>query len=545
MKQVAILILTLAAMFASYNAGAQVPDHDTTLQSDSLRIDSQRQSIDSLRTVTPGSPVVVDGDTLFLIYANLGGYNADSRAEMASEAISKAGKYRLSTDSLYLLDNGTYTDIMYGSQVIISLTEHDALWQSTTHQQLAASYLPLLQDTIDRLHSSYNLKGFALRALLFILVIAAQYLLIRLTNYLFRKLRLRIIRFQHNHLKSVYIRDYELLNRHQLTRIIIFFSNIIRYALLLIQLTITVPILFAIFPQTEKLALRIFLYIIEPIKMVFTSVVDYIPNLFIIMVIWICIHYLIKGLGYISKEIENEKLKISGFYPDWAKPTFNIIRVLLYAFMIAMIYPYLPGSDSGVFQGISVFVGLIISLGSSTVIGNIIAGLVITYMRPFKLGDRIKLNDTTGNVIEKTAFVTRLRTTKNEVVTIPNSFIMSTHTVNYSASARRFGLIIHTTVTIGYDVPWRQVHQLLINAARMTPGVEEEPRPFVLETELQDYYPCYQINAYIREADKMGDILTALHQNIQDCFNEAGVEIMSPKFVATRDGNESTIPKKV
>ncbi|MDE6082114.1 MAG: mechanosensitive ion channel family protein, partial [Muribaculaceae bacterium] len=270
----------------------------------------------------------------------------------------------------------------------------------------------------------------------------------------------------------------------------------------------------------------------------------YIPKLFIITVIWICIRYLIKGLRYISREIEQEKLKINGFYPDWARPTFNIVRFLLYAFMIAMIYPYLPGSDSGVFQGISVFVGLIISLGSSTVIGNIIAGLVITYMRPFKLGDRIRLNDTTGNVIEKTPFVTRLRTTKNEVVTIPNSFIMSSHTVNFSESARQFGLIIHTTVTIGYDAPWRQVHQLLINAARLTPGVLEHPKPFVLETELQDYYPCYQINAYIKEADKYGDIMSALHQNIQDIFNEAGVEIMSPHYYAKRDGSESTIPQE-
>ena len=185
---------------------------------------------------------------------------------------------------------------------------------------------------------------------------------------------------------------------------------------------------------------------------------------------------------------------------------------------------------------------MIISLGSSTVIGNIIAGLVITYMRPFKLGDRIQLNETTGNVIEKTPFVTRLRTPKNEVVTIPNSFIMSSHTTNYSVSARQYGLIIHSTVTIGYDVPWRQVHQLLINAARQTTGVLPEPKPFVLETELSDYYPCYQINAYIKDADKLGDIYSDLHQNIQDVFNEAGVEIMSPHYFAGRDGSASTIP---
>ena len=152
------------------------------------------------------------------------------------------------------------------------------------------------------------------------------------------------------------------------------------------------------------------------------------------------------------------------------------------------------------------------------------------------------MNETTGNVIEKTPFVTRIRTPKNEVVTIPNSFIMSSHTVNYSASARQFGLIIHSTVSIGYDVPWRQVHQLLVNAARSTPGVMSHPKPFVLETELQDYYPCYQINAYIKEADQLSQIYSDLHQNIQDVFNEAGIEIMSPLYYAERDGSAVTIP---
>ena len=211
--------------------------------------------------------------------------------------------------------------------------------------------------------------------------------------------------------------------------------------------------------------------------------------------------------------------------------------------MIAMIYPYLPGSDSGVFQGISAFVGLIVSLGSSTVIGNIIAGLVITYMRPFKMGDRIKLNDTTGDIIEKTPLVTRIRTPKNEVVTVPNSFIMSSHTVNYSTSAREYGLIIHSEVSIGNDIPWRRVNQILIDPALNTPGVVDDPRPFVLESSLSDWYPVYQINAYIKQADKMAQIYSDLHQNIQDKFNEAGIEIMSPHYMAVRDGNESTIQK--
>ena len=274
------------------------------------------------------------------------------------------------------------------------------------------------------------------------------------------------------------------------------------------------------------------------------SIVEYIPNLFTIFVIYFVIKYVVKGLRYFADEIENEKLKIGGFYADWAQPTFHIVRFLLYAFMVALIYPYLPNSDSGVFQGISVFVGLIVSLGSSTVIANIIAGLVITYMRPFKIGDQIKLNDTLGNVIEKTPFVTRLKTPKNEVVTIPNSFIMSSHTTNYSASARNYGLIIHAEISIGYDVPWRKVHQLLIDSARSTPGVLAAPEPFVLETALNDWYPVYQINAYINDADRLAAIYSDLYQQIQDHFNAADIEIMSPHYIAQRDGNESTIPKE-
>lgn len=515
----------------------------TNAAADSLKREAQRHQIDSLRSLTPGVPVIVDEDTLFTLYAKRGGHTPHDRAEDIRNIILKIGKsHSLRTDSVYVYDSEYVSDIMYGQKVIISVTDQDALWQNTTRLELAYLYRPVIEAKILALKKENSFLQIAKRGALFVLVLAAQYLLLRLTNYLFKKLRRRIIWLKQHKLKSIKIRDYEFLDTHRQGRVLLFLSNLVRYVVLLIQLMISVPILFAIFPQTENLAMRILSYMLEPVKMIIRSVAEYIPNLFIILVIYYCIKYIIKGLQYIAREIETERLKITGFYPDWAQPTFNIIRFLLYAFMIAMIYPYLPGSNSGVFQGISVFVGLIISLGSSTVIGNIIAGLVITYMRPFKVGDRIQLNDTTGNVIEKTPFVTRIRTPKNEIVTIPNSFIMSSHTTNYSASARQLGLIIHSTVTIGYDAPWRQVHQLLIDSALATPGVSAEPKPFVLETELSDYYPCYQINAFIRDADQLGQIYSDLHQQIQDHFNEAGIEIMSPHYHAHRDGNASTIP---
>ena len=509
---------------------------------DSVKLAQQKARIDSLRQFTPGVPVVVEGDTLFYLYTKRGGYTPLQRAEMIDAAITQLGRrFTLHPDSVYIESSDIVSDLMYGNKVIASFTDQDGLWEGRSREQLAADKRIVVVKKLKELKEEHSFWQLGKRILYFVLVLVGQYLLFRLTTWLFRKLKVRIQKLKDTKLKPISIQDYELLDTQRQVNLLIFLSNLLRYVLVFLQLLITVPLLFVIFPQTKGLADTIFSYIWNPVKDILVGIVDYIPNLFTIFIIWYAIKYLVRFVHYLSREIEAGRLKFGGFYPDWAMPTFHIIRFLLYAFMIAMIYPYLPGSRSGVFQGISVFVGLIVSLGSSTVIGNIIAGLVITYMRPFKLGDRIQLNDTTGNVIEKTPLVTRIRTPKNEVVTIPNSFIMSSHTVNYSSSAREYGLIIHSEVTIGYDAPWRQVHQLLIEAALNTPGVIDDPRPFVLETSLSDWYPVYQINAYIREADKLAQIYSDLHQNIQDRFNEAGVEIMSPHYMAMRDGNESTI----
>ena len=511
---------------------------------DSVKLAQQRARIDSLRQFTPGVPVVVEGDTLFYLYTKRGGYTPLQRAEMIDAAIMQLGKrFTLHPDSVYIESSDIVTDLMYGNKVIASFTDQDGLWEGRSREQLATDKRKIVVQKLKELKEEHSLWQLGKRILYFVLVLAGQYLLFWLTGWLFRKLKVRIQKLKDTRLKPISIQNYELLDTQRQVNLLIFLSNLLRYVIMLLQLLITVPLLFAIFPQTKGLAYQIFSYIWNPIKNILVGTVDYIPNLFAILIICFAVKYLVRLVHYLSREVEAGRLKFGGFYPDWAMPTYHIIRFLLYAFMIAMIYPYLPGAKNGVFQGISVFVGLIISLGSSTVIGNVIAGLVITYMRPFKLGDRIQLNDTTGNVIEKTPLVTRIKTPKNEVVTIPNSFIMSSHTVNYSASAREYGLIIHSEVTIGYDVPWRQVHQLLIEAALNTPGVIDDPRPFVLETSLSDWYPVYQINAYIREADKLAQIYSDLHQNIQDRFNEAGIEIMSPHYMAMRDGNESTIPK--
>lgn len=517
----------------------------TAYAADSVKRTRQKLRIDSLRQVTQGVPVIVDDDTLFYFYAKRGGHTPQQRAENVANDITALGKrFNLKPDSLYIESSDIVTDVMYDNKVIVSFTDQDGLWEGCTRDQLAAEKRLVILEKLKVMKEEHGFLQLCKQVAYFVLVLVGQFLLFWGTNWLFRRVKVRIVKLRNTRLKPFSIQDYELLDTHKQVKLLIFLASLVRYAFMLLQLLLSVPLLFSIFPQTKNLAFQLFSYIWNPVKSILVGIVSYIPNLFTIFVICLAIRYLVRLFRYLAGEVQSERLKLRGFYPDWAIPTYHIIRFLLYAFMIAMIYPYLPGSNSGVFQGISVFVGLIVSLGSSTVIGNIIAGLVITYMRPFKIGDRIKLNDTTGNVIEKTPLVTRIRTPKNEVVTIPNSFVMSSHTVNFSQSAREYGLIIHSEVSIGYDVPWRKVNKLLIEAALNTPGVVDDPRPFVLSTSLNDWYPVYQVNAYIKDADRLAQIYSDLHQNIQDRFCEEGVEIMSPHYMAMRDGNASTVPLK-
>ena len=319
-------------------------------------------------------------------------------------------------------------------------------------------------------------------------------------------------------------------------------NGIFRWVLILLIIYIALPILFGIFPWTQNFAETLFGYILNPLRKIIRGFLDYLPNLITIIVILVVFRYVLKGIYFLRTEIALGKLKISGFYPDWANPTYQIIRVLIFAFMIVVIFPYLPGSESPIFKGVSVFLGFLFTFGSAGSLSNIIAGILLTYMRAFKINDRVKLGDVTGDVVAKTLLATRIRTIKNEIISIPNSTVMNSQTTNYSSDAPDKGLIIYTTVTIGYDVPWRLMHEVLIEAALRTELILKEPQPFVLQTSLDDFYVSYQINSYIREANKQAVIYSNLHQNIQDVCNEKGVEILSPHYRAARDGNMTTIP---
>jgi len=291
-----------------------------------------------------------------------------------------------------------------------------------------------------------------------------------------------------------------------------------------------VTLSFGIFPVTRGLAAKLLDYALTPFSNIVFGVIGYLPKAVAIAVIVTIFLYLAKGIKYLAVEIEKEKLVIKGFYPDWAMPTCNIVRALLYVFMFIVIFQYLPYSDSRIFQGVSVFIGILISLGSTALIGNLVSGMVLTYMRPFRAGDFIKIGDTIGTVKERTPFAIRVMTTKNEEITIPNSNIMSGFTTNYSQTARENRLILHTVVTFGYDTPWRQVHELLLSAAARTQHVLEDPAPFILQRALDSFFAEYQINVYVAEEKLMPKIYSELYENIQDAFKEAGLDMTCPAY---------------
>ncbi|MEQ9062869.1 MAG: mechanosensitive ion channel family protein [Vicingaceae bacterium] len=503
------------------------------------------RQVDSLRKNVQGVPLIFNEDTLFYVYSKLGPFKPKDRANSIRAKIQKlADGYKYSTDSFNILHSEESSDLLYGSIIVLSITDRDAFFAKKRRQDVTIEYEQVIIEAIQKYKDDNNLLKNFLRILLTLGIIAALYFLVRKMNQWFSRFVIYLSRRSHKYLKGVKIREYEVLTIERQEGVLLWLLGAFKWVVIVAILYLAVPLIFSIFPATEDIARTLIGYVTRPVVSTFWSFVGFIPEMITITVIVTITHYVVKGLKFLKKEVENEALKIPGFYPDWASPTFSLLRIIIYAFAFIVIFPYLPGSNSPVFQGVSVFLGLLISLGSSSAISNIIAGLVITYMRPFKIGDRVKIGEVVGDVIEKTMLVTRVKTIKNEDITIPNASILSGHTINYSTIAKEEGLILHTTITIGYDVHWQKVRDCMMKAADMTSHLLKDPKPFVLQTSLDDFYVSYQINAYTRDSSKSAVIYSELHSNILDIFHQAGIEIMSPHYRAERDGSPLAVPSK-
>lgn len=514
---------------------------------DSLRKARELKTIDSLKKITTGHPVTLHDDTLFLVYVGIGAFGTKERTQAIAGKIKKI--YELpfyDKDSFKIVNNGIDLDIVYNDLTVLSVSNLDAMWFDQSKQQLAEHYKTIIASGIDKERQEYSFKNRLRRILVAIGTLAALLLLVRLCNLLFRRIAVYGHTRRDRFFKGVTFRKFQLISQQKHLSLFLRSLKFIKAGVILLMIYVSLSFLFSLFPTTMGWTETLLSWILTPAKALWRAFVRFLPDLFTILVICLVFIYIIKIIRYFVLEIEDEKIRLNGFHRDWARPTFNILRFLLYAFMLVIIFPYLPGSHSPAFQGVSVFLGVLLSLGSTSAISNIVSGLVITYMRPFRIGDRVQIGDVIGDVIEKNMLVTRIRTIKNEDITIPNSSVLSSSTINYSSNTKPTdtGLILHTTVTIGYDTPWQQVTNALIEAANRTDLILKQPVPFVLQTSLDDFYVSYQLNAYTKSPNESANIYSQLHQNIQDCCAEAGVEIMSPHYRSQRDGNTTTIPEQ-
>jgi small-conductance mechanosensitive channel len=361
-------------------------------------------------------------------------------------------------------------------------------------------------------------------------VVAGQVVFYSLVRKLFKKIiNPFIINKSQHDFKGIKFLNYTLLTPGRLLHIGFFLSRCTMYAIYIISFYISLTLLFGIYPGTRGWAWALLHGLLNPFLSIVHSFVAYIPNLLRIAVIVAVTHYFVKILKFVSKEIATNRLVVPGFYPDWAYATFNLLRFLAYAFMVILIFPLLPDSETAVFRGVSVFLGVLFSLGSTTIISNVVAGLVLTYMRSFKLGDRVKVGEVLGDVVEKTPFAVRIKTSKKEVVTVPNGTLLSSNVVNYSTSGdEKNGIILYMPVTVCYDVPWRRAVELIVEAARKSEYVLDNPSPFVLVKNLGNYATEMELNIYTNEPEKQPSIFSELNKNIRDIFEQNGINMTVP-----------------
>ena len=508
-------------------------------------VDAAPPAATPLATPLPAShaptTVLLDGVPVFEIASPLGGFTPAQRARAVTERMEAVARRPGPIPAARLVEKPYGTEVVLGETVVVTVTDVDA---GGAHRVvLAGLWAKAIEAALDEGRERYSFRSIAIGGAK---TLGSGLLLFLLALWISRLLRQVEERIHEGKgfLRAVPVKagSVVLAREDQIKGLLLVGVRLARIVATVAAFFVWVSVAFAALPWTQPLARHAWGWISAPLTGFANAAISSLPDIFALVVIVVVARYVIRFVRFFFREIGEGRATIAGFEQDWAEPTAKIASFLVVAFAAVMAFPYLPGSGSEAFKSISLFLGLLLSLASSGAVSNLVAGTILTYTGAFKLGDRVKIGEQTGDIVEKSLLVTRIRTRRNVEISVPNATVLSGAIINYSAMARRGGVILSATVTIGYDVPWVTVHELLVTAALRTVDVLKEPRPFVLQTSLNDFNVSYEINAYITDSRKWDDILSRLHSAIQDSFNEAGVEIMSPAFTALRDGNTVAIP---
>ena len=553
-SQFTVLLLTLWVVIALAefrDAKAQShPPNATAGQSPSdsaqagATVDQQEEPEEAVDEQPEPGDVVIDGRKILSVYQPIGSFTARDRAEKITERILAAAQEGVDPDSVVTKSHPMWTEISAGGKLLLAVSDVDARSAGKPRDLLVGEYAESIRQALTDYRRDHGTRA-VLRGITYsLLATVALVPIVLIIRKLHFSIRGWLERWMEKRKKSEEKKTAVQIAATHVISTILAVGSVLRWLLLIAVFEVYIAVVLSFFPQTRSVSHAVTGWIISAFKSLGTSALGYLPNLVVVAVVIIVASQVSRLITMVFEEIRKGNLSIRGFYPEWAEPTAKLIRMLVLVLVIIVIFPYLPGSKSPAFQGISIFVGVLLSLGSSSAVANAIAGIILTYMRSFSVGDWVKIGDTVGEVEEKNLLVTRILTQKQETITIPNATVMSGSVMNFTSEAKNLGVIFHTTVTIGYDAPWKTVHQLLIDAAMATDGVLHNPPPFVLQTQLNDFYVSYELNAYTGIPRRMQFIYSDLHQNIQDRFNEAGVEICSPHFASLRDGNSIAIPEQ-
>jgi small-conductance mechanosensitive channel len=488
--------------------------------------------------------VELGGVPVVWITAGAGPYSTDFRADRISQRLKGIVRDRTIPDpTVVITEADNSSELRVGPRLLMVITQQDARSLGGARPTIAQYYARELESAIRAERLRYAPATLVRSCIYTVIATLVLCLVVWVIQRVVRWIRGHIERRRASHAGSLHVLEAEILAPGLLGRAVDRSLRAVRLILILVSIDLYLLYVLGLFPWTRGVSFKLLDYVLSPIRLAAAAFVGYLPNLLFLIVIGAIIYSAIRLVGLFFQRVHQGRVSLANFPAEWADPTNKIVRVLLIAFGLVVAFPYLPASQSPAFAGVSLFVGVLFSLSSSSALSNMIAGIVLTYTGAFRVGDRVKLGDAFGDIIEMSLLATRVRTIKNEDITIPNSLVLGGPVMNYSRAAKTLGLILHTSVTIGYDAPWRKIHELLIEAALATPGVLSEPRPFVWQTALNDFYVTYEINAYTRTPRDMIDIYAALHGRIQDAFYAAGVEIMSPHYTSLRDGNTVAIPE--
>jgi small-conductance mechanosensitive channel len=492
----------------------------------------------------PPAPVVVEGEPVLWIATGLGPYTAQFRAARAEQRFDEAVHDRTLRDvTVQVVEVAGSSEVRIGNRLLMVVTEADAAAVGAARTSIAQQYAQSLEAALRAERQRYTPSALIRAAVLAVVsttvFVVIVWLILRFSASTRRSLRRRLA----ERLARSRVLSGDAMTAGKIEPILERTGLVVRFLLVLFAFNVYLTFVLGLFPWTRPTSRHIVQYALTPIRAFGTAFVDYLPNLLFLAVVVVAVYGGIRLVSFFFRQIARGRLVFEGFPAEWASPTYTIARMLLIAFGVVIAFPYLPASKSPAFAGVSVFIGVLVSLSSSSALSNIISGIVLTYTGAFRLGDRVRIGDAFGDIIETALLATRVRTIKNEEVTIPNGIVLGSAVINYTRESRTRGLILHTSVTIGYDAPWRKVHDLLIEAALGTPDVLGSPPPFVWQTALNDFYVTYELNAYTASPQTMPHTYSALHARIQDAFYAAGVEIMSPHYTSVRDGNTAAIPE--